>query len=118
MHSLYVRIFVLFWLAMALIVGGSVATTFTIAAHEYEPPEILHHPTVAIHASEILGHGGIGALKSWLDEHRKSMGDRDLYIVGPDGEDILGRRLPAGAARRLEFVNRESAAGPEPRGLG
>ena len=31
MHSLFLRIFVLFWLAMALIVGGSIATTFTIA---------------------------------------------------------------------------------------
>ncbi len=36
MHSLFLRIFVLFWIAMALIVGGSIAITFTVAAHEYE----------------------------------------------------------------------------------
>ena len=35
------------------------------------------------------------------------MPDRDLYIIGPDGADILGRRLTESAARRLEFFNRD-----------
>jgi two-component system, OmpR family, sensor kinase len=117
MHSLFFRIFMLFWLAMALIVGSSVITTFTIAAHDYEQPEFQRRPSVAIQASEILGHGGIRALKSWLEANQNSMGDRDLFIIGPDGQDILGRHLPEGATRRLEFINRESVAGLEPRGL-
>jgi two-component system OmpR family sensor kinase len=117
MHSLYLRIFVLFWLAMALIVGVSIATTFTIALHEYEPQELQRRPSVAIQASEVLARGGIGALKSWLDANKYSMGDRDLFIVGPDGQDVLGRRLPQGAARRLEFANRDAAAGAEPHGF-
>jgi two-component system, OmpR family, sensor kinase len=118
MHSLFFRIFLLFWVAMALIVGTSIATTFTIAAHEYEPPELQRRPSVAIQASEILGHGGIDALKTWLEANKNSMGDRDLYIIGPDGRDILGRKLPDNAVRRLEFVNRESLYGPEQRGFG
>ncbi len=85
MHSLFLRIFMLFWLAMALIVGGSIATTFTIAPHEYEPPELQRRPAVAIQASEVLARGGVGALKVWLDANKYSMGDRDLFIVGPDG---------------------------------
>jgi two-component system, OmpR family, sensor kinase len=107
MHSLFFRIFVLFWLAMALIVGSSIATTFTIAAREYEPPELQRRPSAAIQASEILARGGLGALQSWLSTNKNSMGDRELFIVGPDGEDILGRHLPEGAQRRLEFINRE-----------
>jgi two-component system OmpR family sensor kinase len=117
MHSLYLRIFVLFWLAMALIVGASIATTFTIALHEYEPQELPRRPSVAIQASEVLARGGVSALKGWLDSNKYSMGDRDLFIVGPDGRDILGRHLPEGALRRLEFVNREAVAGLEPRGF-
>jgi len=35
--------------------------------------------------------------------------------VGPDGKDITGRRLTEPAARRLEFVTRESAPGAEGR---
>jgi two-component system sensor histidine kinase CpxA len=107
MHSLFLRIFMLFWVAMALIVGGSIAITFTIAAREYEAPELQRRPSLAIQASEVLAHGGIGALKSWLDANKNSIPDRDLFIVGGDGTDILGRHLSEGAARRLEFFNRD-----------
>ena len=62
MHSLFLRIFILFWIAMALIVGGSIAVTYTVTAREYDSPE-LRGRTVAIQASEVLAHGGIGALK-------------------------------------------------------
>jgi two-component system, OmpR family, sensor kinase len=119
MDSIFLRIFLLFWLAMALIVGSSIATTFTIAAREYEPPEFQRRPSLAIQASEILGRGGITALKSWLDANKNTQGDRDLYIIGPDGRDILGRRLPEIASRRLEYyLNREAGGGVEPRGFG
>jgi two-component system, OmpR family, sensor kinase len=111
-RSLFLRIFVLFWIAMAIIVGGSIAVTFTVAAHEYESREFQRRPAIAIRASEVLAKGGLVALKKWLgDEH--SMPDRNLYIIGPDGQDILGRRLSENAARRLEFFNRESTAEPE-----
>src|ERR1700686_2119246 len=109
MHSLFLRIFMLFWVAMALIVGGSIAITFTIAAREYEAPELQRRPSVAIQASEALARGGIGALKSWLDSNKNSISDRDLYIIGPDGADILGRRLSENAARRLEYFNRDES---------
>ena len=125
MHSLFLRIFILFWIAMALIVGASIAVTYTVTAHEYDSPE-LRGRTVAIQASEVLAHGGIGALKDWLGTNKNSVKDRDLYIIGPDGADILGRRLTEGAARRLEFFNRDElgnritpdnrdAGGPAPR---
>jgi hypothetical protein len=50
MHSLFVRIFVLFWIAMALIVGGSIAITITVAARQYESPDVQRRPNVAIQA--------------------------------------------------------------------
>ena len=75
----------LFWVAMALIVGGSIATTFTITAREYEAPDLQRRPPIALQASEALVHGGIGGLKSWLSSNKHSIGGRDLYIIGPDG---------------------------------
>jgi len=113
----------LFWIAMALIVGGSIAITFTIAAREYEAPELQRRPSTAILASEVLGHGGLAALKTWLGANRNAIPDRDLFIIGPDGADILGRHLTSGAIRRLEYVNRDEfvnrdPGGPEPRPLG
>jgi two-component system OmpR family sensor kinase len=111
MHSLFVRIFVLFWIAMALIVGGSIAITFTMAAREYESPEMQRRPNPAIQASEVLGKGGLSALKDWLDANKNSMADRELYILGPDGKDILGRRLSEGAVRRLGLFNHFTMGG-------
>ena len=111
MHSLFLRIFLLFLLAMTLIVGSSIATTFTIASRENEPLESQRRPSVAIQASEILARGGVGALKNWLEENKTTLGDREVFIAGPDGQDILGRRLPESAARRLEFINREPVPG-------
>jgi two-component system sensor histidine kinase CpxA len=118
MHRLFVRIFVLFWIAMALIVGGSIAITFMVAAREYESPEPQHRSSAAIQASEVLAKGGLPALKDWLGANKNSLPDRDLYIVGPDGKDILGRRLSESAVRRLEFFNREAAGGSEARPVG
>jgi two-component system OmpR family sensor kinase len=43
------------------------------------------------------------------------MADRDLYIIGPDGADILGRPLSENAARRLQFF-RESMSDADPGG--
>jgi two-component system OmpR family sensor kinase len=111
MHSLFLRIFLLFWVAMALIVGSSIATTYTITSREFDPPDAQRRPSAAIQASEVLAAGGIGALKHWLNANKDSVVDRGLYIVGPDGEDILGRRLPESAVRRLEYLNRENAPG-------
>ncbi|MGO9513985.1 MAG: ATP-binding protein [Steroidobacteraceae bacterium] len=118
MHSLFLRIFVLFWIAMALIVGGSIAITFTVAAREYESRELQRRPAVAIQASEVLAKGGITAVKKWLAANEHSIADRDLYIIGPDGRDILGRRLSESAARRLEFFNREAMTDFGPPGSG
>jgi two-component system sensor histidine kinase CpxA len=114
MHSLFFRIFVLFWIAMALIVGGSMAITFVVAKREYESTEQQRRPNAAIQASEVLAKGGIGALKTWLAANKNSMGDRDLFIVGPDGRDILGRKLTENAARRMEFLEARQANPPEP----
>ena len=85
MHSLFLRIFMLFLVAMALIVGGSIAVTFSAAAREYESQEAQRRPSVAIPAAEVLAKSGIDGLKAWLQDNKNSLADRDFYIVGPDG---------------------------------
>jgi two-component system, OmpR family, sensor kinase len=111
MHSLFVRIFVLFWLAMALIVGGSIAVTFMAAAREYESPDVQRRTNLALQASEAFAQGALPALRDWLGANKNPVGDRDLFIVGPDGNDILGRRLSESAARRMEFFKHDSNGG-------
>src|ERR1700678_4672124 len=103
MHSLFLRIFMLFWVAMALIVGGSIAITFTVAAREYESPEVQRRPSVAsvaIPASEVLAKGGLASLKIWLDAHKNSVPDRDFFFFCPPRQRNLLPRLSARAAAR------------------
>ena len=115
MHSLFARIFVLFWVAMALIVGGSIAIIFTVAPRELESTEPQRRPNIAVQASDVLARGGISELKAWLAANKDAVPGRDLYILGPDGRDILGRRLSPTASRRLEFFNHEMQGyGPRP----
>lgn len=111
MHSLFLRIFLLFWVAMALIVGSSIATTYTITSREFDPPEALRRPSAAIQASEVLEAGGVTALKRWLTVNKDALPDRDVFIVGADGKDLLGRVLPEGAVRRMEYLNRDNTPG-------
>ncbi len=96
----------LFWAAMALIVGASIAVTFLAASREYESQEVQPRQSLAIQASEVLGRGGLGALQKWLQANKNAIRDREFFIVGPDGTDILGRRLSEWARRRLEFARR------------
>jgi two-component system sensor histidine kinase CpxA len=105
--SLFVRIFLLFWGAMALIAGASIVITYTNAAREYEQQEFQHRPAVTIQASEALDAGGIAGLRKWLAANLTRVPDREMFIVGPDGSDILGRRLSDAAQRRLDFVSRD-----------
>ena len=100
---------------MALIVGASIVVTFAAAAREFESQEQQRRPNVAVQASEVLGQGGLASLRKWLDAKKDSLNDRDLYIVGADGVDILARPLSEGARRRLEYFNRDTNLGPSPR---
>ena len=80
MHSLFVRIFVLFWVAMALIVAGSIVSTITIATREFESPEVQRRPNLlAIEASEVLSKGGLPALKHWLEGNKNTI-DRKSVV--------------------------------------
>jgi two-component system sensor histidine kinase CpxA len=114
MHSLFLRIFTLFWLAMALIVGASITVTYGVAAREYESQDLQRRPPMAIQASEVLARSGPAGLRDWLREKKDGFPDRDLFIIGPDGADILGRHLSPGAARRLEAMNRDTLAAFDP----
>src|SRR5258708_2153776 len=101
MHSLFLRIFLLFLLAMVLIVGSSIPTTFPIPSRESETLDYQRRPSAAIQASEVLERGGVGALQSWLAANKTVVGDRELFVIGPNGQDILGRSLPENIVRRL-----------------
>jgi signal transduction histidine kinase len=92
MHSLYWRIFLAFWVALTLILVGTLTVGMSATAHRTDKPWILRGQLFA-QADRAFESGGTDALKSWLE----SLGGEPFsrtFVIAPDGKDVLGRPLP------------------------
>ena len=94
MHSLYWRIFLTFWLALALILVGTVTVAVNAAAqHRAESPWVQRGQLYAQAARAFEG-GGPAALRSWLEALGPSEPFSRTFVVEPSGKEMLGRPLP------------------------
>jgi signal transduction histidine kinase len=93
MHSLYWRIFLAFWAALALILVGTVTVAVNATAHRTERPWVQRGQLYA-QAARAFESGGREALHGWLEALPDEPSHR-TFIVGPDGREMLGRPLPA-----------------------
>ena len=108
MHSLYWRIFLAFWAALALILVGTVTVAVNATAHRTERPWVQRGQLYA-QAARAFEAGGPDALKGWLQGLAGEPAGR-TYIVGPDGQEMLGRALPP----LLRATGADLAAGAAP----
>ncbi len=107
MNSLFARVFISFWAAMALIVAGAVVVTLYVLAERAE--EMPRRPArIVREAAAALEQGGRAGLQAWL---RRRGGDDTLqaFVIDESGHELLGRKLP----RRLEHHLRLRDAGRE-----
>jgi two-component system sensor histidine kinase CpxA len=107
MHSLYWRIFLAFWAALALILVGTVTVAVNATAHRTERPWVQRGQLYA-QAARAFESGGAPALQGWL----QSLGAEPFsrtFVVGPDGREVLGRPLPRSLNASLD--SGESASG-------
>src|SRR5499427_3718732 len=112
MHSLYWRIFLAFWVALALILVGTVTVAVNATAHRTERPWIQRGQLYAQAAREFES-GGAPALQKWLQSLAPEPFGR-TFVVGPDGLEMLGRPLPhmlSGSPASAGGVNGSSGAG-------
>jgi two-component system, OmpR family, sensor kinase len=93
-RTLYFRIFVSFWLAMVLILGGAVAVTATVAWYRITMLGSINPGDVLDGANAALRNSGMPGLRAWLETVASAHPDLDIYIVDAAGDDILQRRLP------------------------
>jgi len=92
MHSLYWRIFLSFWAALALILVGTVTVAVNATAHRTDRPWIQRGQLYA-QAARAFESGGAPGLGDWL----QSLGAEPFsrtFVVDPDGREMLGRPLP------------------------
>jgi len=92
-HSLYWRIFLAFWVALALILVGTVTVAVNATAHRSERPWV-QRGQLYNQAARAFESGGAGALREWLGQLEPEILSR-TYVVAPDGTEMLDRALPA-----------------------
>ena len=92
MHSLYWRIFLAFWVALALILVGTVTVAVNATAHRSERPWVQRGQLYA-QAARAFESGGPEALKGWLQGLPVEPFAR-TYVVEPGGAEMLRRALP------------------------
>jgi two-component system sensor histidine kinase CpxA len=103
MHSLYWRIFLAFWAALALILVGTVTVAVNATAHRTDRPWIQRGQLYA-QAARAFESGGGPALQEWLQSLAAEPFSR-TFVVGPDGREVLGRPLPRTLNSSLESAN-------------
>src|SRR5947209_18047203 len=97
MHSLYWRIFLAFWVALALILVGTVTVAVNATAHRTDRPSVQRGQLYA-QAARAFESGGPAALRSWLQSLPAEPLGR-TYVVEPAGRELLGR--PRSEERRV-----------------
>src|SRR6202008_2813156 len=83
MHSLYWRIFLAFWAALALILVGTVTVAVNATAHRSDRPWIQRSQLFA-QAARAFESGGAPALQGWLQALPADPFGR-TFIIGPEG---------------------------------
>ena len=92
MHSLYWRIFLAFWVALALILIGTVTVAVNATSHRTERPWIQRGQMYG-QAARAFEAGGVDALGAWLKALPAEPFAR-TFIIDPDGREMLARPLP------------------------
>src|ERR1700752_3453127 len=112
MHSLYWRIFLAFWVALALILVGTVTVAVNATAHRTDRPWVQRGQLYG-QAARAFESGGPQALEEWLGSLPAAPlgpgGPQALekclrpppaepfgrpFMIEPDGREMLGRPLP------------------------
>jgi signal transduction histidine kinase len=100
MRTLFLKIFVSFWLAMVLVSGTliySVVTTqsvFTLNRSEQSDRTLI--PIVAARAADVLDDHGMGALADYLSSLQTTL-SWQAYLFDDEGKEILSQPTPSEA---------------------
>jgi two-component system sensor histidine kinase CpxA len=94
MHSLYWRIFLTFWLALALILVGTVTVAVNAAAQHRQESVWVQRGTLYAQAARAFESAGPKGLKTWLEGLESTEPFTRTFVIEPSGKEILGRPLP------------------------
>jgi len=94
MTSLYWRIFLSFWLALALILVGTVSVVVNSDQQRRFARAWTQRAELYAQATQTFEAGGADALRDWLKGLHRADISAPIFITDNSGRDMLGRAIP------------------------
>lgn len=118
MRSLLVRIFLAFWLIIAITIGVAAISGYTFAERMRAALENFEVSDTMLEASSSLQRGGRSGLEAWLRALPASS-PIVVYVLDRQGKDLLDRPVPFPIARAMRrFGHHHDRMRPPPRDFG
>ena len=111
---LYWRIFLSFWLAMTLIVAGSVLVSLQLASERYDEFQRARPMELVAEATRVLQERNVEGLTEWLQDAREPIPGLQLFLLDESGRDLLERELPRRFRMHAERFERMHPEAPPP----
>src|SRR6266849_6157796 len=94
MTSLYWRIFLSFWLALALILVGTVSLVVNSEQQRRFSQSWILRGELYAQATQAFESGGPDALHAWLTQMKRPDLSSLIYVLDSSGSEMLGRPVP------------------------
>jgi two-component system OmpR family sensor kinase len=107
MHSLLIRIFLSFWLIIAITIGTAALTGYWYAERIREQIENFDLGDTMLEASDALENSGRDGLREWLGDYTENS-SVTVFVLNDDRHDLLGRDVPRYVYRDLERHRRHA----------
>src|SRR5258707_5170005 len=121
MTSLYWRIFLSFWLALALILVGTVSVVVNGEQQRRFSRAWTQRAEIYAQATQTFESGGANALHDWLKGMHRVDISAPIFITDSSGQEMLGRSIPdylREPPEHLAAANRATLLHPTPKGGG
>ncbi len=94
MTSLYWRIFLSFWLALALILVGTVLVVVNGEQQRRFHQPWVHRSELYAQVTQAFESGGANGLDVWLRRIHQADPSAPIYVTDHSGKELLGRQIP------------------------
>lgn len=103
MKSIFWKIFVSFWVVMVLVAAATLHVSFYLASERAAQINELSRIDILREAETVLNAGGAEGFYNWLKRDAALPPAQTIFLIDPDGNDLLGRKLPRDA--RMTYRN-------------
>ena len=94
MRSLFLKIFLSYWLAQALFVVLAILVTLAVRPPQDSPRMEYFRVSLGKQAVQSYERGGPAELQKFLDDFHKNVDDHRAYLFSDKGQELSGRTAP------------------------